>query len=49
MTPPPAQPEPNDLPPAGEDKQPGPAIWMIAGCALVLVYIAILALLHPAA
>lgn len=44
---PPVRPDQNDpLPPPAEDS-PGVLVWMIAGGALVLVYIAVLALLHP--
>ncbi len=45
--PPPARPDLNDMPPTSDDDQPGPTLWMIAGCALVLIYVAILALLRP--
>lgn len=38
----------DDLPPAAERGPPGAAVWVIVGCALVLAYVAALALLRPA-
>jgi len=38
----------DDKPPStGGEDAPGAAAWLIAGCALVLVYVAVLALLRP--
>ena len=43
----PARPERDDTPPSHTDDPPSAIVWMIAGCALVLVYVAALALLRP--
>ncbi len=37
----------DDLPPAAEQDPPGATVWIVAGCVLVLSFIAALALLHP--
>ncbi len=43
-----ARPDENDLPPPRQDDPPSVIVWTIAGCALVLAYVAVLALLRPA-
>jgi hypothetical protein len=45
----PARHDEDDLPPPHAEDPPSPMVWIIAGCALVLVYVAALALLHPSA
>ncbi len=37
-----------DDPPPPAEEPPNAIVWMIAGCALVLAYVAVLALLRPA-
>jgi hypothetical protein len=44
----PARPDPDDLPPPNADESPGVMVWVIAGCVLVLAFVAVLALLRPA-
>jgi hypothetical protein len=39
----------DDLPPPAVEDPPGAMVWVIAGCTLVLVYVAALALLRPGA
>ena len=43
----PTRPDDNDLPPPDASDPPGAMVWIIAGCILVLVYVAALALLRP--
>ena len=43
----PTPPDENDPPSQPAEDPPGAMVWMIAGCALVLAYIALLALLRP--
>jgi hypothetical protein len=47
--PPPARADEDDLPPPPTEDPPGAMVWIIAGCALVLIYVAALALLQPSA
>lgn len=43
----PARPDEDDPPPPHAEDPPSAMVWIIAGCALVLVYVAALAVLHP--
>jgi hypothetical protein len=44
----PIRPDDDDPPPqSAEDTPPSVTIWAIAGCALVLAYVAVLVLLRP--
>jgi hypothetical protein len=45
----PDRPDEDDLPPRERENGPGAAVWMIAGCAVVLIYVAVLGLLRPVA
>jgi hypothetical protein len=44
---PPARPDEDDLSPPPAEDPPGAMVWIIAGCILVLAYVAALALLRP--
>ncbi len=43
----PARPDQDDTPPSHTDDPPSAVVWAIAGCVLVLVYVAALALMRP--
>ena len=45
----PPRPDEDDLPPPPAEDPPGALVWIIAGCSLVLIYVAALAVLHPSA